>query len=70
MTVVLTLENFGISSPISSFDTYDCSSSVKIGKSHIQSQWQEKNITYDVHLSKGLKRKFWNKNIKSFFEIK
>ena len=69
-STLLTLENYGIESPTSFHDTYSCSSNVKIGKLHIQSQWQEKNLTFGVHLSKDLKRKFWNEHIRPFFDLK
>ena len=69
-STLLTLENFGVANPTSTFDTFANSSNVKIGKAHIPNQWQEKNLTYGVHLSKDLKRKFWNDHIKPFFGIK
>ena len=63
------IESLGIAKPSSSFDYYVHSSNVKIGKMHIPDQWEEKNLTFGVHLKKDLKRKFWNEQIKPFFGI-
>ena len=68
-SVLLSMESLGIAKPSSSFDTYDHSCNVKIGKMHIPDQWEERNLTFGVHLKKDIKRKFWNNQIKPFFGI-
>ena len=68
-STLLSMEALGIVKPISSFDSYVHSSNVKLGKMHIPEQWEERNLTYGVHLKKDLKRKFWMEQIKPFFGI-
>ena len=67
--VFLSMENLGIEKPSSSHDAYVHSSSVKLGKKHIPLQWEERNLSFGVHLKADIKKKFWNEQIKPFFGI-
>ena len=63
------MEGLGIEKPTSSHDTYVHSCNVKIGRKHIPSQWEERNLSYGVHLKAEIKKKFWNEQIKPFFGV-
>ena len=67
--VLLSMESLGIEKPVSSFDTFDHSSTTKLGKRHIPEQWSEKNMSMGVHLKPDIKKFFWDTQIKPFFGI-